>query len=183
MQEENQKLKEEAENLRSLRMDLTRYHNEEKRRADAATSTAGSLKESLAEATERIAQMEGVQEDLQAANERVTALEAELEEARVKVAQVEEITAERDSAKELLNDSLAAQSAADRDLEAVKAQYDEVVAYYTHALGESMCVVMRSCRNEFYELFPSKGWPGRKMVRAVLRGLNPHSCGVPDPVD
>ncbi|CAN1782706.1 hypothetical protein LINPERHAP1_LOCUS15982, partial [Linum perenne] len=147
-------------------MDLTRYHNEEKRRADAATSTASSLKESLAEATERIAQMEGVQEDLQAANNRIDALEAELEEARSKVAQVEEIAAERDSAKELLIDSLAAQSAADRDLAAAKAQYDETVAYYTHALGESMRVVMRSCRNEFYELFPNKGWPLRKMVRA-----------------
>ncbi|CAN1268762.1 hypothetical protein LINPERPRIM_LOCUS13316, partial [Linum perenne] len=74
MQEENLKLKEEVENLRSLRMDLTRYHNEEKRRADAATSTIESLKKSLAEATERVAQMEGVQEDLQAANERLAPL-------------------------------------------------------------------------------------------------------------
>ncbi|CAN1841648.1 hypothetical protein LINPERHAP1_LOCUS36551, partial [Linum perenne] len=119
----------------------------------------------------------------QAANNRIDALEAELEEARGKVAQVEEIAAERDSAKELLIDSLAAQSAADLDLAAAKAQYDETVAYYTHALGESMRVVMRSCRNEFYELFPNKGWPGRKIVRAVFRGLNRHSLGVPDPAD
>ncbi|CAN1840946.1 hypothetical protein LINPERHAP1_LOCUS36290, partial [Linum perenne] len=52
MQEENPRLKEEAENFCSLRMDLTRYHNEEKRRADVATSAAESLKQRLAEVTE-----------------------------------------------------------------------------------------------------------------------------------